>query len=98
MSEYYYMSSSLDENGVFIDSVITSSSEPPCENCGPVTSSIEGEYILLDSIKDTFESHLHKGTISFSEEERLHNILLTQRYKEEDREFLQHCADKLIGG
>ena len=96
MSEYYYLSSSLDETGFFVDSWVTESNPQPCINCGPVTSSVEGEYILLDTYKEQFEKNLYKGIISLSAEQRLRRILFTQRYKEEDRDFLQGCAEALI--
>ena len=99
MSEYYYLTSSmdLDSSGSFIDIWMTGSSEDECIECGPITSSIEGEYILKDGYKEILERNLHKGTISLYEEERLRVILYTQRYVEGDRAFIQYCADKLIG-
>lgn len=99
MDEYYYLSSSyVDSSGSFVDEWFTSSLDEECSGCGPITSSVEGEYILLDSHKELLERNLYKERISLSEENRLRTILFTQRYVEGDREFIQWCADKLLGG
>ena len=69
-----------------------------CDGCGPITSSVEGEYILLDSYKELLEGNLHKGTISLEEEGRLRAILFTQRYREGDREALNFARECYLKG
>ena len=96
-----YMSDSLpiaNENEM---EYLYDTSEPTpddCDGCGPITSSVEGEYILLDGYKELLERNLYKERISLSEENRLRTILFTQRYVEGDREFIQYCVNKLLGG
>jgi hypothetical protein len=84
--EYLYDTSSLPPND--------------CDGCGPITSSVEGEYILLDSYKDVLENSLWKtkypNVLTFDEEKRLRWILTTQRYVEGDREFIQYCTNTLL--
>lgn len=98
MEEYYWISSSLNEDGSWVDYPITSSVDvtEEREDFYPPKDSSTGEYILLDSYKQALEDNLYKGTLSLSEEGRLRRILFTQRYKEEDREFLQAAFTKLF--
>ena len=98
MDEYYYLSSSyVDSSGSFVDEWFTSSLDEECSECGPITSSVEGEYILLDGYKGMLEDNLYRGTITLEEEKRLRTILFTQRYVEEDKEFIKYCFNSLLG-